>query len=63
MIGALTSGTTWHQTICAAPEANKILRLANLVLSTLNVFPRVTHIGSTLMVVVFTAFASKTLAK
>ena len=44
-----------------AQEENEILNLANLMLSTLNLFPRVTH--SALMVVVFTACLSTALAK
>ena len=48
---APSSGTTEHQTICAAPEANEILSFANLVLNTLNFFPNVMYIGCILMVV------------
>ena len=61
--GALNSGTIWHQTGYEALEANKIVSLANLVLSTLNIFPRVTHIGSKLIVVVCTACISAELTK
>ena len=63
MTGALSSGTIQHQTVYAAPEANEILSLANLVLNTLSLFPRVTHISSALMVVAFTAFTSTALTK
>ena len=63
MTGALSSGTTWHQTIYVAPEANEILSLANLALNTLNFFPRVTPIGSILMVVAFNACTSAALTK
>ena len=62
MTSAFSSDTTQHQTICVASEANKILNLANLVLSTLNFFPRVMHISSN-MVVAFTACISAALTK
>ena len=63
MTAALSSGTVYHQTVCAAPDANKILSLANLVLNTLNFFPSVIHFGSLLMVVSFTACTSAALIK
>ena len=63
MTGALSSGTIWHQTIYVASEVNDIFSLANLVLSFLNLFPRVTHIGSILMVVACTACTSAALTK
>ena len=44
-------------------EANEILSLAKLVLTTLNLFPRVTYIGSVLMIMAFTACASAALTK
>ena len=51
------------QTISMAPGANKILSLAHLALSTWNLFPRVMHIGSALMVVAFNDCASAALTK
>ena len=61
--GALSSGKIQHQTGCAAPEANEILSLAKLVLSTLNFFPGVTHIGSAIIVVAFTTCTSSALTE
>ena len=42
---------------------NEILSLANLVLSTLNLFPSVIHIGSAIMVVACTACTSTALTR
>ena len=49
--------------ICVAPEVNEILSLANLALSNLSLFLRVTQIGSALMVVACTACANAALTK
>ena len=59
----LISSTILHQTICAAPEVNEIFSLANSVLNNLSLFPSITHIGSVLKVVAFTAWASAALTK
>ena len=63
MAGALSSGIIQHCIVYAASEPRKILSLAYLVLSTLVLFPRVTHIGSALMVVPCTACTSSALTK
>ena len=63
MTGTLSTSAIWHQTIYVAPEVNEILCLANLVLSTFNLFPRVTHISSALTIVSFTACTSAALTK
>ena len=60
---ALSLGIKYHQTICVAKEASEILSLAKLVLSTLNLLPRVPHIGFALMVMVFIAYTSAALTK